>query len=384
MGLNLIGTVSLDGSGWSAGMKQIEHATEKTAEVVKGLVVAAFGVYGIEQAIHKTIEYGEQITDMSRRVGIGIEKLQEFGFAAKMNGAQLEDLVNFIEKLNSARIDPKKMASFEKLGIGAPGNMAVEDLILQLSANVKTRSSQEVIGPLRDIGGRGAGQMLEMLKDDMGELADEAHHLGAIMKREDAVAFKFIGDQMKTLAQIMIVSLAPAILFVFDAIMRAVNGFKADKNFWQTFAKSATKQDWFALITGPFLNEKDPASKKMLDEMKKKFTAAGASSENLLNGLNDAYNAQKDDLLKKQKEIEDINRMPDFDSVEKGGKVKGGKTQPYSDSLLRIGNFLGASQTPMERIAHEHTGLLRKIEANTAHLPKEQRDKSHGSGFGHL
>jgi hypothetical protein len=121
MGLNLVGKVSLDGSGYEHGLKNLEHAVGHVTHTLKGLALEAFGIYGIEQAFQKTVEAAEKLVDTSRRLGVGIEALQEFGFAAKQNGADIEALTGFIEKLNATRINPKKFGSFAKLGITTPG-----------------------------------------------------------------------------------------------------------------------------------------------------------------------------------------------------------------------------------------------------------------------
>src|SRR6185369_687437 len=238
MGLELKGSVSLDGSGWEAGLNKIEHATNH----IKNVIASAFGVAAIEEAIRRTVEYGSKITDTSRRVGVSIEALQELGFAAKQSGSDLEALTNFIERLNSARINPKKFGSFEKLGLdSAARNLPVEELIMKLSLNLRNRSSQEVIGPLRDIGGRGAGSLLPILKENLDEVREAAHRLGAVMKTQDAVMLKFLADEMQILSQVITVSLGPAIIWLMDNMMLFVNRVKGSGTFWGTLMGNLKK-----------------------------------------------------------------------------------------------------------------------------------------------
>src|SRR5690349_2584864 len=120
MSLSLQASVSLDGSGFEAGLNKLEHGVEKVGETLKGLAVAAFGVYGIEQAIHKTIETADKLVDTSRRLGVSLEVLQELGYAARISGADIDTLTSFLEKLNSTRLDAKKFDSFAKLHITQP------------------------------------------------------------------------------------------------------------------------------------------------------------------------------------------------------------------------------------------------------------------------
>jgi hypothetical protein len=340
VGLNLVGKVSLDGSGYEHGLKNIEHAVGHVTHTLKGLALEAFGIYGIEQAFQKTLEAAEKLVDTSRRLGVGIEALQEFGFAAKQNGADIDALTGFIEKLNATRINPKKFGSYAKLGIGTPGEGDVTELIMKLSANVRNRSSQEVIGPLREIGGKGAGQLLPMLKEDLDEVREAAHRLGVIMKSEDAVMLKFLADEMKILSQVIVAGLAPAIVFLEEKLLRFINQVKANGTFYEKMNEKpglwADIKDFFK--KGAKLDDQGRSA------LQRRIEEAGASSDTKLNELNAGTDKQIEELLKRQKDIEKINSVPDFGEVtdEPSGKSKH-RRDSSSDSLLRVGNFLGAT-----------------------------------------
>lgn len=372
MALNLVGTVSLDGSGFEAGLKRIEHGAAHAGEVLKGLALSAIGIYGIEQAIHKTIETADKLVDTSRRLGVGLDALQKLGYAAEQNGASIEDLTTFIEKLNSTRIDPKHFESFAKLGINQKdlSTLKVEDLISKLSVNLHSRSSQDIIGPLRDIGGRGAGALLVMLKDDLNALAEEAEKLGIIIKSEDLLALKFISDEMKILAMVMTGMLAPAIVYLFNQIIKAMNTIKADGTFWGTFSANkggqAVAAIWDELTSSKLLNKRSPEEmKKLFEDLNKGFVEAGAVSETVLNELDDASAEMIKKLSDMQKQIEDINRHPQLDiGIEKN---KHPHHQIQGDALTRVGNFLGSSAHPMVRIGEKQLHILHQIERNTSH-----------------
>jgi hypothetical protein len=385
MGLKLIGEVALDGSGFESGLKKLERGAERVGETLKGLALAAVGVYGIENAIHKTVETAEKLVDTSRRLGVGLEALQEFGLAAKQNGADIDALTGFIEKLNSTRIDPKKFESFAKLGISQPdlSSLKVEDLIMKLSLNLRNRSAQEVIGPLRDIGGRGAGQLLPMLKEDLEEVREEARKLGVVMRSEDAVMLKFLADEMAILAQLIVANVAPAIVFLEEKFLRFVNVIKAIGTFAGSLvggkAGGGIAAIWDELTSPQLLNKRTPA------QMKEVF-------KNIKEGLSDSMDAfsleyaegdkrvdeTMAELLRKQKEIEKINSIPSFEDVMGHEKrQKGSGKQVNSDSLLRVGNFLGSVNNPMISIAHTQTILLREIAQHTR--PKATGGREPGS-----
>ncbi len=143
------------------------HGVEKLGENFKALALEAFGLYSVEQAIQKTVEFADHLADTSIRLGIAVEDLQEFQFAAKQTGASVEQLTTFIEKLNASRFDPKKRASFAKFGIGE-GELHtanVTELVAAVSSAMKGRNPQEFGFALRDVGGRGAGALVGMLQD---------------------------------------------------------------------------------------------------------------------------------------------------------------------------------------------------------------------------
>jgi len=364
MALELKGTISLDGSGWEAGIHRVTHS-------LKELALEAAGIYTITQAITKTVELGEKLIDTSRRIGVSVEALQEFTFAARQNGASVESLVHFIERLNAARIDPKKFPSFEKIGIGErERNLPIEEMLMKLSINLRARSSQEVIGPLIKVGGRGAGELLPMLKDDLDEVREAARKLGAVMRTEDAVMLKFLADEMKILSQVILIGLAPAIVFLTEKMMTFVNSVKASGTFWGNLlgkpglAKDAGESAGatVAYMFGLATKRDEDAIKKM----HQRFVDAGAASESELEDLNAATEKQKQSLLDKQKAIEKINAFPDFSEVMGEEKQKKSpRVRDSGDALTRVGNFLGSSRDVLQSLGERQVQLLQQIATNT-------------------
>ncbi len=368
MPLNLEAHIGLDGSGFEAGLKGIERGAERVGETLKGLALASLGVYGIEQAISKTIETATKFDELAQRLGISLQAIQEFGYAAKQSGSDIDALTNFIEKLNTSRIDPKKFGSFEKFGITQPdlANLPVEDLVMKISANVQKRNPQEFVGSLRDIGGKGAGQMINMLTDDLVELREAAHRAGAVMKDEDIIALKFLKDEMETLADVMVAQLAPALVFVMNILIRFINTLKADFGFWQSFLSGASKKDLRTAFDALFHWKHSDEAQAAIDRLQKVFVESGAKSETQLEELNDETDARFAKLLANRQK----RPPPEFD-IPEAKEHKHGGSKIESDSLLRVGNFLGSAGNPMISIAHTHTHLLRQIAHNTSR-------KSHG------
>ena len=82
--------------------------------------VAAIGA-GIDHAI----EYASHINDLSQRIGISTDAVQEWDYALKQNGATIDAAASFFEKLAVARDKALKpgpeqdemIRNFQKLGV---------------------------------------------------------------------------------------------------------------------------------------------------------------------------------------------------------------------------------------------------------------------------
>jgi Tfp pilus assembly protein PilP len=94
------------------------------------------------------------------------------------------------------------------------------------------------------------------------------------------------------------------------------------------------------------------------------MAAAGQASQGELADNEEKWQKQKEELLRRQKEMERIGAMPDFaDAAEK--EKRQGLSRISSDSLLKTGNFLGENAGNFTDIARQQLDLLRLIEANT-------------------
>src|ERR1035441_7534707 len=96
MGLKLIGEVALDGSGFERGLNAM-------AGSMKGFIVGAFGLYGVEEMLRKTMDTADELVNKAKRLDVAVEKLQLLKYAAKEGGSELETLAKGFENLDVAR-----------------------------------------------------------------------------------------------------------------------------------------------------------------------------------------------------------------------------------------------------------------------------------------
>lgn len=228
--LSLIARFNLDASGFNAGIKQAESATKGLSKDLnsnlKGAIAGAFGTAAIAAAGKATLDYAGQITDLSERLGVSTDALQEFDFAARLTGTNLEAFTGFLEKLGTARENALEgnddlIASFARLGVNLDDlrTKRLEDLTRQIGRAVQGGDAQDLSPALRAVGGKSAGALIPTFKGGLEEAAQQARDAGAIISKEDTATLDEIGDRFSILARMFTGTLGPAIAFV-------TNGFQ--------------------------------------------------------------------------------------------------------------------------------------------------------------
>lgn len=235
-----LGTLTVDliakVGGFVAGMTQAEKASEKAARQIeknkremakrldeiygriKTTAVTAFSAIGvaltaaITAAVSSGIAEADKFDEVSARLGIGVEKLQELNYAAGLSGVSFEDLSSVFPKLSKAMaesLDPtsKYGELFKRLGVSAvdaQGNLKdAADFLLELS-NVFYEfddSTGEAALAMEIFGKSGAG-LLEFLNrgsDDITTLMERARELGLVIDEETAANMAGLNDRLSEL-----------------------------------------------------------------------------------------------------------------------------------------------------------------------------------------
>lgn len=229
MALSLKAFLSLDGSGFELGIKRAQSVASKfTSDMRAGLnsrVAQFIGVTAITAAIKKTADYAAQINDLSARLGVSTDAIQQWDFVATQAGASAEKVASFFEKLAEAREDAlggndAKIASFRAFGVSESDlrSMRLEDIGLKIGNAVKEGDAQKLISSLRNIGGRGASSLVAAFRAGL----EDAFAGAPIMKAEEIVALDAVGDQLEAAGKRLMIGLAPAILFLAQSIFAII------------------------------------------------------------------------------------------------------------------------------------------------------------------
>ena len=393
--------LGLDGSGFEAGFKRAEGLAHGVAHGIKDFVVEAVGIGAIGVAISKTVETAKQLIDTSERLAIAPEQLQVLRQAAKDSNVEFDKMAEAFEKIDIARQrafsgGPEGMKALRAFGAaGITSDMLHSQTAAQLFtgplANLARGRNPEEIGVIfRDLGVKAFGGLIPVLKTNFEELGNQMKKMGAIMDTETAVKLKHVGDELGLISQIIASELGPVLLKVTEVLYEGIlklakliaqlTGGAGGASSGNTAGRIAlggavyiTSPLALAIDTVRFLRRHDKDNFQTITgldlDLKAGRDAANAAQQPWLDKLK-----QFEAMLEKfRRQAEELNnpKPPDFTTPAEGLKLSKKELETPTDSLVRIGNFFGSSQTVMDKLDTERNRLLQKIEKNTAKaIPK--------------
>jgi hypothetical protein len=213
--LSLVAKLMLDGSNFETGIKRMEGTTTKFGRTleheIKGKLAAAFSTVALEEGIRRTVEWGSKIEDLSKRLGVSTDFLQEMEFAARQSGATLEDFVGVLQKIAVARDEAlgggekgKSMtATFARLGVNAQQlkSARLEDILGAISRRFKeSGDAQALMADGIQVMGRASPGVFATLIEGLEESAAEARRLGLVLESDVIRRLDTIGDRAAIVA----------------------------------------------------------------------------------------------------------------------------------------------------------------------------------------
>ncbi len=382
MGLEkIMGYVGLDGSGFEVGAKRVESAAAKLGGNIehhlKGAIVGAFGVAAIEEATRRTIEFGAQIEDVSKRLGMTAEKFQELRFAFTSTGGSEGGMISFLEKLSTAREkalggNAAMQGNFSRLGVSSSdlGSKSNSDLMGIIGKSIAEGNIQNLIAPLRAVGGKGAGELVAGFKAGIEEKAAELRAKGGVMSDASASAMKQLEEQSKNFATMLMATLAPAIIWVMDRFYDMVGMFKIVGAFLGGLTSKITVGNIAKELKDPKNLLYGPAAPAVILG---KLMAGGASDA--VTAADKALDEENKKRIQRDIDRQKPTPTPEtFTGPKKLKDVKDEKEKTINkneraipiDSLQKIGGFVGVgAEMPMVNLAKEQLQQLKVIAQNT-------------------
>ena len=119
---SLIAKLGLDGTAFETGLKKSQSMAKGIGREISGALAGMFAVNKLVEFGSKAIETAGKLNDLSTRLGVSVEFLQEMQYAAEQSGGSLEDVAGAVEKISIARMkalagDQATINNFEAMGV---------------------------------------------------------------------------------------------------------------------------------------------------------------------------------------------------------------------------------------------------------------------------
>lgn len=167
-------------AGFGAGMAAVTAATAAaTASVLK------------------FTDVGGKLADLSSKSGIAAESLQKLGYAAKLVGADQEQVAQAAVKLSKAVVDQNPAIARLGLSYQTLRGLKPEEQFSQVAEAINRLSTDtEKSAAAMDVFGKSGAELLPLLKSNISEAADEAQRLGLVLDSETVAAADKLGDSI--------------------------------------------------------------------------------------------------------------------------------------------------------------------------------------------
>jgi DNA-binding Xre family transcriptional regulator len=317
--LRVNAVLTADGAQFHRTMSGAERAVQNLGR----RFAAIFSVGMVTRFAYSTMQWASKLTDLAARTGIAVEELQRMEHAAKQAGVELDGMVRTYQMLEAKRFaalrgERNTMASFAGFGISQQDlkNKSAKELFDAISRFVaEAKNPEALIGPLRDVLGRQAPDYIEAFSIYTGKSMENL----AVMSTDTANAIDEVSDALAILGQDMKVFAANAIGWI---------------------AKQRDKGAAFAIAAWEALKNPNISPAEL-------YAAIRA--------------AQAEEIAQRRTE----RTGPKFDiesfvAPQSAAKEKMAKL--YSDSLVGVGNFLGAGKVnAIDKISQQQLDVQRKM-----------------------
>lgn len=229
--------ITADATGFSGGLQKAQRSidgfAEKTTKRFAGLnrSIAAFGGLAVlgaaatsfDRAAKAALALGGAIDDAAKTAGIGAEALQEYRFAAKQSGIEVEQLdkaiATFVRNLGEARRGNKEFAeTFTQIGVTARDtNERALQKSFEFLAGITDRAQRASVAA--ELFGARAQRMATLVEggaEGLKAMIKQARDLGIVLSNELVAAADEVGDRLDRLDQQLNAKLNRSILANID------------------------------------------------------------------------------------------------------------------------------------------------------------------------
>lgn len=256
--------ITADTAGLKAGLNDAERTVTAKADAMAASINkigAAFAALGVASTLKnmtmEAINSADAFDEMAEKTGVSVEKLSSLAYAAKINGATVDDLGTAIRALSNKMaesIDPTSQAAkmFDGLGVSvqnADGTLRnVDDVMTDLAGVFSSMEDGAAKSALAvDIFSRAGLNMIPVLNKGQQGLSDlriEAERLGAVISTDmakQAAEFNENIDRLNTLSGTLGKTIANALVPELNNLINEfLIGIKHANGFWDALATFGT------------------------------------------------------------------------------------------------------------------------------------------------
>jgi hypothetical protein len=359
--------LGLDGTQFETGMVRAKSAGDRFAADFKRSVgstlASVFAVDKLAEYGKASIDLAGKLTDLSTRLGVSAEFLQEMGVAAEMGGSSLDDVSASLEKLAISRAkalggDAGMLESFKRFAIDAEKlkTLRIEEIFERVGAAFEGGANpQNLIGPLREIAGKSAGALIPAMVDGLGDAAQKARELGQVLSNDVVASLDEAGDRIEVMQRTFTLSIGSLVGNVVEPLFRYLEAIGAALGTVQKLMPSLTNPQ---LFSNPF-----SIVKNALDQGAQSFRSS----------LEEQGQAAADTAAARERRAR-LRETVNLEAMASGSKSASTVAQqvafrqPQStDPLARIGGFtqFGAGISDTRRMMEQQTRLLQSIASAT-------------------
>lgn len=267
--------LGLDTAAFSSGVKEAQSSMDALASgfkrVIAGLSIAAIGVQ-FKQSVQGIIDSADQIGKASEKFGIPVETLSALKFAADQADVGFESLAKGMGKLSKAifsgAVDPSGEAAkaFKAMGVSIKDSAGdikpTEDILGDIAERFSRAEdgSEKAAIAIKVFGKSGADLIpfLNMGRDGIKELTDQASRLGIVISKETSDKARQFNDTLKVIdatSRAFWVTITEALLPTLQDLAQWFLDFKTKgggdtvKNFFSNLITEGDKQQVITYTT---------------------------------------------------------------------------------------------------------------------------------------
>lgn len=307
----------------ASALAYAKHAAREISAHINSTGAKVVGSVLSEEAIRRTIEYASKVGDTAKRLGISTDAVQEFDYALKQSGSSIENVIPFFEKLAVTRDKAlgggaggdDAIEAFKKLGVSIDDlkNNRLEDITRRIGDVFKAGDAQKLIGALREVGGKGAGEFAAAMKEGLREAGDAAKELGLIIDKETIDKLKDAGDRFKQIGSRLMTALAPVVAWLGDAFTAILDQVERIGAFLGGLSAGGIKGGRAAVAEfNASVVARETAKLKHLQEVSKNLTGGGDGGDSSGGGKTKSASAIDQSILRR---IEIMDRLREISSL---------------------------------------------------------------------